>query len=193
MALGLGNIFDSLIKTFFYVQTDPYNKEISKLRVFIVVSVLVVISIFLLIQSFYNPIGQFEALERDKQRIEDLKMLEKAILDYQLANNKLPPNLQNGEYRIGGNDSPSSSEDNWLGVNFVSLETIPTDPLYLKSSTAPYPYRYKTNGASFKLDAFLETNPNNLMQSDGGLLNAIGAPTNNLARYEVGTDLSIRF
>lgn len=194
MFSAIDKLLNNLAQAVFTRQVDPYNREISKLRVTIAGILIFLFLIGWIINSTIDPIGNFQSQKRDEQRIADLKILEKAILDYQsVNNNQLPPNNLNGKFKVGGKDSLNFSEDNWLGVKLPTLKTVPTDPKFPKSSTAPFAYRYKTNGVSFKIDAYLETNPNNLMQSDYGFFNAPGIPTNNLARYELGTDLSIEF
>lgn len=175
----------------FTVQIDPLTRKVSKSRIF-----LVLLFIFLLGVFIYSliPFEEFNVESRDRQRISDLNILKSAILEFQKDNGRLPDNRPNTRFLVGGKNSLSVPNNNWLGVDLTKyLKKVPTDPKFAATSTAPYAYRYITNGFSFKLDAYLEQNETNLMQEDGGIYNDAGVPQNNRARYELGTDLSLRF
>ncbi len=175
----------------FTIQIDPLTRKVSKTKILLILQVLIFI---VLVFSFTNPLEGINQESRDRQRVADLNALKVVLTKFQEDTRRLPDNGENGRFRIGGKDSLVDSTNNWLGVNLESyLQVVPKDPKFGATSTAPYGYRFKTNGFDFKLDAFLENDDGDLMQLDGGIYNDPGRPQNNRARFEVGTDLSLSF
>lgn len=183
-----------IFEVIFVVQVDPWTREVGKKRVFLF-SILVIVAVFGLIFNLtQRPLEKAGQQKNDQKRISDLEKLKTALISYQQDLGQLPKIPAGTRFLVGGKGSADDPKNNWLGVDLSKyLGSVPVDPAFLSNSTAPYPYRYTTDKGSFKLDAYLETNPGSLIQSDGGILNDFGNPTNNRARYEVGTNLFLRF
>jgi hypothetical protein len=183
-----------IFEKFFIVQTDPWTREVSRKRILVAAFLFSLVLGALSLPRYINPANGISKERRDQQRVADLDVLKNALIAYQDKTGLLPANDPVHRFKIGGIGSPQDPKNNWLGADLsCCIQKVPVDPSIPHNYGAPYPYRYVTNGYSFKLDAYLEANVDNLMQDDGGILNDSGTSTNNQARYEVGTDLSLGF
>ncbi|OGD86827.1 hypothetical protein A2Z23_03275 [Candidatus Curtissbacteria bacterium RBG_16_39_7] len=194
MGENITALAQKLFDRFFIVQTDPWTSEVSRKRILIAIFLFSLVLGAISLPRYINPANGISKEKRDQQRIDDLDALKNALIAYQNKTGLLPANDPSHRFKIGGVGSHQDPEKNWLGVDLsCCIEKVPVDPYFAMNAGAPYPYRYVTNGFAFKLDTYLEANVDNLMQDDGGILNDDGTPTNNRARYEVGTDLSLGF
>lgn len=188
------SIFKKIVESLFVVQVDPWTREVSKKRVAIFIFFILLILIGAILAITVNPIEKIAQQKNDQQRIGDLEKLRQVLISYQAETGQLPKLPADTRFSVGGKGSAAKSENNWLGVDLSKYTgSVPVDPKFVVGSTAPYPYRYTTDGSTFKLDAYLERNENNLMQKDSGILNEFGNPVTNKTRYEVGTNLFLKF
>ena len=178
----------------FLTQVDPWTKKISLVKITLAATFFLLITVSVAFLLYSKPFEKRKMISADKQRVQDLQILKTALISYQEDFGQLPKVSEGVRFLTGGRDSPTEVENNWLGVNLSKYaKLVPVDPKFLSNSTAPYAYRYTTDGVTFKLDAFLQVNSDNLMQQDGGIANIKGTPVNNRARYEVGTNLLLGF
>lgn len=190
----IANLLKKIAESLFVVQVDPWTREVNKRRVTVFIVVVFLIIGGIIFNTMVKPLDVLRAADNDKKRILDLDKLKVALIKFQEDTGNLPQISQGVRFLAGGVGSSTTTSANWLGVDLSKyLDSVPIDPKFLQNSTAPYPYRYTTDGFSFKLDAYLETNPDNLMQLDGGVFNEFGNSVNNRTRYEVGTNLLLRF
>lgn len=165
----------------------------------VLVLVVIAVSIFL-----YNPYEKAR-LSRDRQRIQDLKNLEKALDTYLKNNRKEKVEMcvgcrlektvfTSGEVSFEGSFVVKSSVSSavnitgWIPVDFSlnakinqpPIKSLPLDPV----NTAPYVFTYSPGkSGSYKLSAALESIQNDsLERDDGGTIED---------RYEVGTNLNL--
>jgi len=124
---------------------------------------------------------------RDAVRITDLGSLESAIENY-VADKGFPPDvigaLRVSDIPASPSASPALANGNgWIFQNLGGyVEKLPVDPLNNGASI----YRYKRVGKYYELDASLENNSPQMLNTgkdgDGG---------NSSTRFEKGTDLTI--
>jgi len=148
----------------------------------VMISVLVILVLVPAVYLLINPV-ELQQRARDKKRISDVSVLERAITEYSLDNKSFPDNEDTTRYSNvlpSGNSGPlvDSSANGWIDANLVNyMVKIPIDPI--NDATNRYIYRHSVTG--FEINVALEYYLD-MMKSDGG---------NNSSAYEIGNDLSI--
>lgn len=147
--------------------------------------ILVLTGLILILSFCFKPTKLLEK-SRDAHRLKDLQDLANTVNLY-LADNKNFDTLvtdQSYDTILAGEEISGSG---WVPLNIQSISSgaplgkLPIDPL----NNLAYNYRFGVNVANktYEFDCVLEegTNQKKMLEDDG----------NNLARYEVGTDLKI--
>ena len=151
----------------------------------ILFALLILVGLILTLNFCFRPTKWLEK-SRDAHRVEDLQNLTNAVNLY-LADNKNFDSLTTSKIYSSNSGGQAINGQGWVPLDFSSISSgaplakLPIDPI----DDASYYYRFSVDvvNKTFEIDCVLEEGANQKkMLEDGG---------NNLARYEVGTDLTI--
>lgn len=166
------------------------NKGFTLIELLVVIAILSILATLVVLAI--NP-AEAQRKSRDATRLSDLATVRKAI-DLAIANGAdLPGTVATPFTGTSAGSRDASSTNNYLGMNVSKfLSTLPIDPRQTATvattlsdgttqiAAGSMVYSFKSNGATYELNAYLESTDNAAVaQNDGGT---------SATTYEIGTN-----